>query len=98
MRVNFSREPKSEHSIFAKKYFDGYICAEKFTEDCKGLSIGFETNPSSQGSLFNGYIVSGDFGDLAKEMLMADPQAAIRAFGAALQEYGAEKSIDAKAA
>jgi hypothetical protein len=98
MRVNFCREPKSDHSIFAKKDFDGYISPVKFTEDCKGLQIGFETNPGGQGSLFKGYIVSADFGDLAKQMLGADPQAAIRAFGAALQEFGAEKRVAADAA
>jgi hypothetical protein len=98
MRVYFRREPKSDHSIFAKKDFDGYLSPVKFNEDCKGLQIGFETNPGGQGSFFKGYILSADFGDLAKELLRADPEAAIRAFGAALQEYGAEKTIDAKAA
>jgi flagellar basal body rod protein FlgC len=98
MRLKFRREPKAEHSYFAEKNFDGYICAVKITEDHRGLRIAFETNPGGQGSLFNGYIVSRDFVNLAKEMLRADPESAIRAFGAALQEFGAEKTVDADAA
>ena len=98
MRVEFRREPKSEHGYFAKKDLDGFICAAQITQDYRCLRIGFETNPGGQGSLFNAYIASRDFGDLAKEMLSADPQAAIRAFGAALQEFGDEKALSADAA
>jgi hypothetical protein len=98
MRVSFRREPKSEHSYFAEKNFDGYVASAKITENHKCLKIGFATNPGGQGSLFSAYIMSTDFGDLAKEMLRADPESAIRAFGAALQEYGVEKSVDADAA
>jgi hypothetical protein len=98
MRVQFRREPKSDHNYFVERTFDAYIGPVRFPDDSRALRIAFATNPGGQGSLFNGYIMSRDFGDLAKEMLEADPESAIRAFGAALQEFGVEKSIDADAA
>lgn len=86
MRVSFSRSPKSENSPYAVADFDGHLCPVKLSKEIRGLQIDFEDNPGGKGSYFNAYILSGDFGQLAREMLKADPQAAVRAFGTALQE------------
>ncbi len=48
------------------------------------LEIGFGTDLPERNSIFLGYI--SDFETLAKEMVKADPEAAIKAFGAAMQQ------------
>jgi hypothetical protein len=49
--------------------------------------IGFRTNPKGEKpSDFDVSILSENFGMLARTMMHADPEAAIKAFGAALQE------------
>jgi hypothetical protein len=55
------------------------------------IEIGFCSNPDGERrSTFEAYIVPDDFAELAKLMLKADPQAAIRAFGAALQDVSVQ--------
>lgn len=98
MRVKFRREPKSEHSFDAEKDFDGFVGAVKYDEKQSGLQMSFETNPGRQGSYFSGHIPPEHFDDLAREMLKVNQQFAIRAFGAAMQEFGTEKAIDSDAA
>src|SRR5262245_21789159 len=63
------------------------------------LDIAFATNPRGLNkSMFNVKILASDFEALAKEMMKADPHAAIKAFAVAINEakitvqpdYGAE--------
>lgn len=98
MRISFLRQPKSDHSESAKKDFDGLLRPWRLADSARGLSISFESNPDGQGSKFECVIASACFADLANEMLKADPEAAVRAFGTALQQFGLERSSKSEAA
>ncbi len=87
MRLSFQRGPKSDQHPRDVVDFDGYLAPAELGKDVRALDIGFQDNPGGKGSAFKAYILSDQFGDLAKEMLKADPRAAIKAFGMALQEF-----------
>jgi hypothetical protein len=88
MKLKFTRSPYEEHSCFAEKFYDGHMCIWRFHDKSTGyLEIGFSTNPDGRRrSTFNAPIGPDQFEELARLMVEADPQAAIRAFGAAMKD------------
>jgi hypothetical protein len=81
------------HTPTRKEYQAG-IGAEFYRRGEPGtVAIVFSTNPQGdRRSAFRIYIDPQDFEIVAREMLKADPKQAIRAFGAAMQDFEAEKS------
>jgi hypothetical protein len=89
MQLSVIRTGVKTHSYFAarQKY---RVHLEAFGEGIGGLgyiAFGFQTNPGGlRSSDFSGYIEPKQFEELARLMTKADLQAAIRAFGAAMQD------------
>jgi hypothetical protein len=83
----------SPTGTFYPAYFfpgDRYRLSEgrvHFTFYCKG---------GRGGSDFTGHILPEQFRDLARIMVQVDPQAAIRAFGAAMQHISVQERPDAR--
>src|SRR5437762_8362370 len=89
MQLDFTRTPESSDSYFAEKTFRGGLQAVRWDGDYWGIQINFSTNPTGRNhSNFRAVINPKQFEELARIMMEADPRAAIRAFGAAMQ--GAE--------
>jgi hypothetical protein len=78
VKMSWVRTPRSGGSFFQHAWFNGTLnyCTDGW------LSLEFVT---SGGSRFNGSIRQDQFAELAKEMVLANPEAAIKAFGAAMQ-------------
>ncbi len=94
MQLTFRRSPVEEHSYFAEKSYDGHIRIWRLSHEksCGYLEIGFTTNPDGQRrSAFSAGISPEQFEELAQLMVEADPQAAIRAFGAAMRDVEIQK-------
>ena len=91
MKLEFTRSPYEEHSYFAEKSYDGHMRLWR-SRDFSHLEIGFSTNPNGQRrSTFSAPIGPKRFEELARLMVEADPQAAIRAFGAAMKDAEIQK-------
>ena len=59
------------------------------------IEFGFITNASGlRQSDFHGHIMPGEFVELAAAMMAANPDAAIRAFGAALQNFKTAEKVE----
>ena len=95
MQLKFTRSPYEDHSYFAEKSCDGQTRiwrAETRGQSYGYLEIGFSTNPSGQRrSTFTAGIGPNQFEEMARLMIEADPQAAIRAFGAAMKDVEIQK-------
>jgi hypothetical protein len=89
MPLQFKREPYKNHSYSAVVSFDGQI----YTRLGDGyIGIHFSTNLDGRGrSYFSAGIGPSNFEDLARMMVEVDPQAAIRAFGAAMRDVEIQK-------
>jgi hypothetical protein len=95
MHLKFTRSPYEDHSYFAEKSYDGQMRiwrTETRDQSYGYLEIGFSTNPNGQRrSTFTAGIGPYQFGEMARLMVEADPQAAIRAFGAAIKDIEIQK-------
>jgi hypothetical protein len=88
LKLSINRSPFGEHSYFAEKTIAGSLLVSRVgrPSDFRYLEIRFVTNPDGQrSSLFSSAIVPEQFEEVARMMMEADPQAAVRAFGAVLQ-------------
>jgi hypothetical protein len=84
-----TREPTNSASTFTRTEFNGGFRALREKADWPAcIKFGLSTDRPSvrNSSQFTGYITTDKFSHLAKLMFEADPEAAIRAFGAAMQE------------
>jgi hypothetical protein len=92
MQIPVYRHPQTANrgwSLQHKKY-EAWVGATEVLAGQWYLSVAFITNPDGQKrSSFDGVISPDNFNDLAKEMMKVDPVAAIKAFGAAMQEIQA---------
>ncbi len=89
MQLKFTREPYRDHSYSAEVSFDGQL--RVWREPSYGyLEIGFSTDGQRRNT-FSAPIDPKQFEELARLMVEADPQAAIRAFGAAMQDVEIQK-------
>lgn len=85
LKLSIKQSPLSDHSYFAERELVGALQSVQ-TGTFRFLELRFATNPNGQrSSLFSSGIGPADFEELARMMMQADPQAAVRAFGAALQ-------------
>jgi hypothetical protein len=94
MKLTFTRSPYEEHHPLAEKDFDGSIsrCISNSFQGAGYLQISFSTNPDGQKrSTFSAPIGPKQFEELARLMVEADPQAAIRAFGSAMKDIEIQK-------
>jgi hypothetical protein len=92
MELKFTRSPYEDHSYFAEKSYDGQMRVWHHDHSYGYLEIGFSTNPDGRRrSTFSAGIGPNKFEELARLMVEADPQAAIRAFGAAMQDVEIQK-------
>jgi hypothetical protein len=78
------RSPKAltaRSSPLTEKHYDAFVVST-----IHGIEMSFATSGKQRGSGFYIPIGPQDFEKLAKEMMTTNPEAAVRAFGAALQE------------
>jgi hypothetical protein len=89
MQLKFTRSPYKDHSYSAEESMDGQI----YTRPGDGfIGIHFSTNADRRSrSYFSAGIGPNQFEELARLMVEVDPQAAIRAFGAAMQDVEIQK-------
>ena len=81
----------SDSSWVTKKEYKGYLRVERITLDYPDhygyLVILFGTNPDGQrGNTYDVRVFPREFAEVARAMMEADPTAAIKAFGAAMQD------------
>ena len=89
MPLKFRREPYRDHSYSAEMSFAGRMCAMSVDGY---IGIQFSTKPDGlRRSHFRAAIGPAKFEELARLMVEVDPQAAIRAFGAAMQDVEIQK-------
>jgi hypothetical protein len=89
MPLKFTRSPYQEHNYSAEVSFDGQIYTRPGDDF---IGIHFSTNPDGHNrNTFNAGINPCQFEGLARLMVEADPQAAIRAFGAAMMDVEIQK-------
>jgi hypothetical protein len=85
-RLPINRSPSSEHCLLAEKTLTGSLHVVKTPTDFRFIELSFETNPHGQrSSQFSAAISPSQFEDVARMMMEADAQAAIRAFGVVMQ-------------
>jgi hypothetical protein len=87
MPLEFKREPYGGHSYRAARWFDGHMYAKSIDGF---IGIQFTTKPDGR-SQFSAGIGPAKFEELARMMIEADPQAAVRAFGAAMKDIEIQK-------
>jgi hypothetical protein len=89
MPLKFTRSPYKDHSYSAEVSMDGQL----YTRPGDGyIGIHFSTDPDRHNrSYFSAGINPHKFEELARLMVEADPQAAVRAFGAAIQDVEIQK-------
>jgi hypothetical protein len=93
MDLDFVRSPYSgQGPRSAKKFFEGGLNAARWHSDFCCIEVGFSEGPN--GSSLHTTIVPDQFEHVARIMMTADPQAAIRAFGAAMQEAEITRAQD----
>jgi hypothetical protein len=86
LKLSINQSPVSDHSYFAEKTLSGSLFVDGISDDLRYLALRFATNPDGRrSSLFSTAILPKHFEEVARMMLEADPQAAIRAFGTVLQ-------------
>jgi hypothetical protein len=84
MPLTFTREPYRDHSYSAEVSFDGRMSAMSVDGY---VGIQFSTKPDAlRRSHFRAAIGPTKFEELARLMVEANPQVAIRAFGAAMRD------------
>jgi hypothetical protein len=91
LKLRVRRQPLSDHSYKAEASFDASLSVEHAgfcDNDQRWLELRFATNAVS---LFDSAIYPNDFAELARMMVEVDPEAAIHAFGAALQTAEVER-------
>jgi hypothetical protein len=92
MEIEFVRSPESSTEHRDERRFKGRLYVMSWTQEQWGLEIAFSTNPMGDDpkghdhSRFRAAIGPRQFEKLARIMREADPQAAIRAFGAAMRD------------
>jgi hypothetical protein len=103
MRLKVVREPYENDggvsAFFKRKEYDGVLHGDNFQVGFGGwLTIAFSTNPNGERrSVFSAVIHPRDFEALAMEMVKANPQAAVKAFGAAMQTVACQDPREADA-
>ncbi len=86
LKLSITQSPLKEHSYFAEKTLAGSLQVVRVPGDFRFLALSFVTNPDGErSSQFSTGIDPKQFEELARMMMDADPQAAVRAFGTALQ-------------
>ena len=83
------RRSQENDTFETRKHYKAGFCAD-FSGDGKHgwIRISFATNPDGRIQQRYQVVISPkDFEDVAREMLRADPEKAIRAFGAAMQDF-----------
>jgi len=82
------RHPYQSHDdLLDREEYDAHLVVLRYVRDYRLMEIKFATNPNGLNrSRFTVPIPSSEFGELAKKMIEADPQAAIKAFGAAIHD------------
>jgi len=94
MDINMTREPRSTAlagglaQLRASKKFRATLVG--VAEDGGYLRFGFATGDQNQ-SWFRAGVNPAMFAELAREMMAANPVAAIQAFGVVMQDFGIEK-------
>lgn len=90
MQIEIKREPvEAVAATYVPVTYEGGIAATSGPLGWRGLRLAFVTNPDGQRrSLFSSHISSESFQELAQVMMKANPQAAIRAFGSAIKDFG----------
>lgn len=94
--LSVRRQPSCDHSYFAVKSFDATLLVGRLgvsNDDQRWLELGFSTKADGKKnvSLFNTAIYPRHFVELARMMVEADTEAAIHAFGAAMQTAEVER-------
>lgn len=75
-----------------RKHYKAGLKADQIGEGPGWITINFATNPGGQRQqCYQLAIMPNDFETVAREMLKADPEKAIRAFGAAMKDFEASK-------
>jgi hypothetical protein len=86
LKFNIRRSPLSDHSYFAEKTFEASLFVGHMKEDSpRWLELRFAAGTDERTSIFEGAIGARDFSSVATMMMEADPEAAIRAFGKAME-------------
>jgi len=86
LKLSINQSPLSDHSYFAEKTLAGSLHVVSMPNDFRFLELRFATNPDGRRStLFSTGISAKHFEEVARMMIEADPEAAIRAFGTAMQ-------------
>jgi len=92
MRIEVERKPANTETAatFRPKKYEGRIRLYRFN-DFVSLKISFVTPAPGGESYFSSHVRPDRFEELARVMMEVHPEAAIRAFGAAIKDFSAEK-------
>src|SRR5438128_2609606 len=97
LKFNIHRRPRSDHNSqtdFQVSLFVGHL---DMADPQKWLQIRFATGGERNTSIFEGAIYPRDFASVAAMMVNADPEAAIRAFGKAMETAKIQRRDDQSA-
>jgi hypothetical protein len=95
LKLNMRRGPLRDHSWPAEKSAEATLLVDGWGPPRRWLSLTFVTSPDGVAdSRFHGTIQPRHFTDVAQMMVEADLEAAIRAFGKAMENVRIQKRND----
>jgi len=96
LKLDVRRGPLSDHSYFAEREIPATLSVVKGSDDDeRWLRLRFVTNPDGKArSEFRSAIYPMHFVDVAQMMMEANPEAAIRAFGRAMENAQVQRRTD----
>lgn len=83
-----TRSPFGDDRYLSRVEYQAGIGVDTFGDGSKHVAIAFSTN--ADGERKQSYVVTlrpSDFERVVREMMGADPEAAVKAFGAAMQDF-----------